>query len=82
MRVAEEEDRRLLMLASDGCFRFMMDVERLSTKGEEQRQTREVGFTLEASLRGRVLECIWRNTRFSVMLMVICTVIYTPNESN
>lgn len=50
MRVAEEEDRRLLMPASDGCFRFMMDVERLSTKREEERQTREVGFILEASL--------------------------------
>lgn len=48
MRVAEEEDRRLLMPASDGCFRFMVDVERLSTKREEERQTREAGFTLEA----------------------------------
>lgn len=57
MRVAEEEDRRLLMLASEGCFRFMMDVERLSTKREEQRQTREVGFILEARLWGRVFEC-------------------------
>lgn len=36
-RVAEEEDRRLLMPASDGCFRFMVDVERLSTEGERRR---------------------------------------------
>lgn len=40
MRVAEEEERRLLMLALDGCFRFMVDVERLSTIREEERQTR------------------------------------------
>lgn len=53
MRVAEEEDRRLLMPASDGCFRFMVDVERLSTKREEERQTREAGFTVEASQGGR-----------------------------
>lgn len=46
-RVVEEEDRRLLMPASDGCFRFMVDVERLSTRREEERQTREEGFTLE-----------------------------------
>lgn len=47
IRVAEEEDRRLLMPASDSCFRFMVDVERLSTKMEEERQTRKAGFTLE-----------------------------------
>lgn len=52
MRVAEEEDRRLLMPASDDCFRFMVDVERLSTRREEERQTREAGFTLEVSQRG------------------------------
>lgn len=46
-RVVEEEDKRLLMPASDGCFRFMVDVERLSTRREEERQTREEGFTLE-----------------------------------
>lgn len=44
-RVAEEEDRRLLMPASDGCLRFMMDVERLSTKREDERQTRGGGYT-------------------------------------
>lgn len=53
MRVAEEEDRRLLIPASDGCFKFVVDVERLSTKGEEERQTGEAGFKLETSQRGR-----------------------------
>lgn len=52
MRVAEEEDRRLLMHASGGCFRFMVDEERLSTGREEERQTREAGFTLEVGQRG------------------------------
>lgn len=47
VRVAEEEDRRLLMPVSDGCFRFIVEAERLSTKREEERQTREAGFTLE-----------------------------------
>lgn len=47
-RVADEEDRRLLMPASGGCFRFVVDVERLSTKREEERQTREAGFKPEA----------------------------------
>lgn len=55
MRVAEEEDRRLLMPASDGCFRFIVDVERLSTKREEERQTREAGFTLEVGQWGRAM---------------------------
>lgn len=32
MRVAEEEDRRLVIAVSDCCFRFVVDVERLSTK--------------------------------------------------
>lgn len=50
-RVVEEEDRRLLMPASGGCFRFVVDVERLSTKREEERQTREAGFKLEAKGR-------------------------------
>lgn len=52
MRVAEEEDRRLLMPASGCSFRFMVDVERLSTRREVvqmERQTREAGFTLEVS---------------------------------
>lgn len=57
MRVAEEEDRRLLMPASDDCFRFMVDVERLSTSREEERQTREAEFTLEAGQWGRVIGC-------------------------
>lgn len=54
-RVAEEEDRRLLMPASDGCFRFMVDVERLSTRREEDRQTGEAGFKLEVGYWGRHL---------------------------
>lgn len=40
-RVAEDEDRRLLMLASDGCLRLMLDVERLSTRQGDEGQTRE-----------------------------------------
>ena len=55
MRVAEE-DKRLLRLASDGCFRFMVDVEILSTKRGEERQTREAGFEEEVSHRG----CMFR----------------------
>lgn len=53
MRVVEE-DRRLLMQASGGCFRFEVDVERLSTiegrrknrqwrKGLHRRWTEGVG---------------------------------------
>ena len=38
IRVAEEEERRLLMPASDDCFRFMVDVERLSTREEDDTQ--------------------------------------------
>ena len=41
MRVVEE-DRRLLMQASGGCFRFVVEVERLSTKGRRKdRQCRK-----------------------------------------
>lgn len=40
MSVAEE-DKRLLMPASDGCFRLVVDVERLSTK--EQRGKTDKG---------------------------------------
>lgn len=47
MRVAEEEDRRLLMPASDSCFRFMVEVERLSTKGWRERQTGREGVIQE-----------------------------------
>lgn len=54
-RVAEEEDRRLLMPDSAGCFRFMEDVERLSTMRDEERQTREAGFTLEVGQKGWAL---------------------------
>lgn len=32
MMSVAEEDKRLLMPASDGCFRLVVDVERLSTK--------------------------------------------------
>lgn len=39
MRVAEEEERRLLMPASGGSFRFVVDVERLSTGREEGGRT-------------------------------------------
>lgn len=39
MRVVEE-DRRLLMQASGGCFRFVVDVERLSTI-EGRRKNRQ-----------------------------------------
>lgn len=49
MRVAEE-DKRLLRPASDGCFRFVVEVKILSTKRGEERQTREVGF--EQEVRG------------------------------
>lgn len=52
MRVAEEEERRLLMPASGGSFRFTVDVERLSTRrdvGRTDRQTGEAGFALEVS---------------------------------
>lgn len=41
MRVAEEEERRLLMPASGGSFRFMVDVERLSTGREGGRTDRQ-----------------------------------------
>lgn len=41
MRVAEEEDRRLLMPASNSCFRFMVEVERLSTKGWRETHRQE-----------------------------------------
>lgn len=82
MRVAEEEDRRLLMPASGGCFRFMVDVERLSTRREEERQTREAGFTLEVSQNGMG---IWVQTRefkvlqdLSTMQWVICCAIDVP----
>lgn len=40
---AEEEDRRLLMPASEGCFRFMLDVERLSTRRERRHTDRGGG---------------------------------------
>lgn len=69
MRVAEEEDRRLLMPASYGCFRFMVDVERLSTSREEERQTREAEFTLETSQWGRVIGCTQRRTRLYKILI-------------
>lgn len=43
-----EEDRRLLMQASGCGFRFVVDEERLSNiEGEEDKQTREEGFTWE-----------------------------------
>lgn len=71
MRVAEEEDRRLLMPASGGCFRFMVDVERLSTRREEERQTREAGFTLEVSQRGWAFGCKQGSSRFCKIL-VLC----------
>lgn len=41
MRVAEEEDRRLLMPESAVCFRFMVEVERLSAKGRQGQTDRE-----------------------------------------
>lgn len=73
MRVAEEEDRRLLMPASDDCFRFMVDVERLSTKREEERQTREAGFTLAVSQWGRAFGCTQGSTRFGkILIPLIC----------
>lgn len=42
IRVAEEEDKRLLIPASDGCFKFMVDVASLSTETGEERQTKEM----------------------------------------
>ncbi len=72
MRGAEEEDRRLLMPAS-GCFRFIVDVERLSTRREEERQTREAGFTLEAGLWGRAFGCKRGSARFcKIVIPLIC----------
>lgn len=41
MRVAEEEERRLLMPASGCSFRFMVDVERLSTRRDGGRTDRQ-----------------------------------------
>lgn len=61
--MAEEEDRRLLMPGSDICFRFMVDVERLSTTREEERQTREEGFTLEVGQWRRAFGCTQGRTR-------------------
>lgn len=60
MRVAEE-DKRLLMVAS-GCFRFVADGKRLSA-GMEGRQTREVGFTLDAKQERRNFGCKQSSTR-------------------
>ena len=40
MSVAEE-DRRLFMPESAGCFRFMVEVERLSAKGRQGQTDRE-----------------------------------------
>lgn len=37
-RAAEEEDKRLLMPASGGCFRLVVDVERLSAKSREKNK--------------------------------------------
>lgn len=68
MRVAEEEDRRLLMPAS-GCFRFIVDVERLSTKREEETETREAGFTLEVGLWGRAFGCTDGSARLTQILI-------------
>lgn len=69
-RVAEEEDRRLLIPASGGCFRFMVDVERLSTRREEERQTREAGFTLEVGQRGWATGCTGGSARFCKILII------------
>lgn len=73
------------MPASDGCFRFMVDVERLSTKREEERQTREAGFTLEVGQSGRAFGCTHtHSTRFCKILIplnvqwVVCCFINTP----
>lgn len=58
MRVVEE-DRRLLMQASGGCFRFVVDVERLSTI-EGRRKTDKGGRVYTGSgPRGRAFrrEC-------------------------
>ena len=43
MRVAEEVERRLLMAASPDCFRFMVDVERLSTRRGREEVERKGG---------------------------------------
>lgn len=73
MRVAEEEDRRLLMPASDGCFRFMVDVERLSTEREEERHTREAGIILEVGQWGRAFGCTQESTRLcKILIPLIC----------
>ena len=56
MRVAEEVERRLLMAASPDCFRFMVDVERLSTRRgreEVERKGREEVEVEEEDRQGR-----------------------------
>ena len=56
MRVAEEVERRLLMAASPDCFRFMVDVERLSTRRgreEVERKGREEVEEEEEDRQGR-----------------------------
>lgn len=42
-RVAEEEDRRLLMSESPCCFRFMVDVQRLSARDTTHTQRQGEG---------------------------------------
>lgn len=44
-----------------------MDVERLSTKREEERQTREAGFTLEVGQSGRAFGCTHTHTQYEVL---------------
>lgn len=69
MSVAEEEDKRLLMPASDGCLRLVVDVERLSATGKEEEHTREAGFTQGASQWERDFRCRQRSTKFCKFLM-------------
>lgn len=73
MRVVEE-DRRLLMQASGGCFRFVVDVERLSTM--EGRRRHRQG---RKGLHGRWAEGVGAQHNTHVILEV--TNIYSGNLS-
>lgn len=71
MRVVEE-DRRLLMQASGGCFRFVVDVERLSTiegrrknrqwrKGLHRRWTEGVGIQAQMQTQSTLYDSSGQN---------------------
>lgn len=70
--MAEEEERRLLMPASGGCFRFMVDVERLSTEGEEDRQTRGRGLHWSQAAGGGASGAQGSTRLYRLILLYIC----------